>query len=329
MCFQSHLTLLSKTSSVVAVSRKVRQGHYLTTEGWRNGPLMIGLICTCIGIQSALRPRRVMARVMNKLSRTPLKYPCFRKHKQSGGGLARPHWTTSTGFCKEMLPASHSNHVRTRVIPRVLTSLHGLDSYPSTAYTSRTRRHPDAPTARPTLLSSRAFSLSPASCSPVLSKSQRQRYHSQTHPSPSPFTPTEQAILSSALHHVPQHGFTAESLKRGARDAGYLDVSTNLFPRGAFDLINYHLVTQRLALKDRIEFATSDEEARDGKPRWGTGQKIRSLAWARLRANEQAGTVGRWSEVRLMCRGLKRHDLCLSRRSRLVGAERLKLQSSA
>ncbi|KAI4135825.1 MAG: hypothetical protein LQ347_000328 [Umbilicaria vellea] len=79
-------------------------------------------------------------------------------------------------------------------------------------------------------------------------------YHSYEHDEAPPFNETENAILSAALTHVPTHGFTTTSLLHGARDAGYLDASVNLFPRAAFDLVNYYLITQRLALKDHVQF---------------------------------------------------------------------------
>ena len=67
----------------------------------------------------------------------------------------------------------------------------------------------------------------------------RRSYYSDQHPQPAPFAPAETAILSAALAHVPRHGFSATALQQGAKDAGYLDVSVQLFPRGVFDLINY------------------------------------------------------------------------------------------
>lgn len=119
---------------------------------------------------------------------------------------------------------------------------------------------------------------------------QRCAYHSYDYAQPPPFPPVETKILSSAYAHVPDHGFTIDALKLGARDAGYLDASTNLFPRGVFDLINYHLVTQRLALKDSVQFP----DEKDGK-KIGVGSKVRSLTLARLRANEPV--LHRWQEV--------------------------------
>jgi ubiquinone biosynthesis protein COQ9 len=130
-----------------------------------------------------------------------------------------------------------------------------------------------------------------ASCRPVLPWRQRCLYHSYDYAQPPPFPPAETAILSSAYTHVPIYGFTIDALKLGARDAGYLDVSTNLLPRGVFDLVNYHLVTQRLALKDNVQFP---EVTGDGK-HMGVGSKVRTLTLARLRANEQV--IHRWQEV--------------------------------
>ncbi len=120
----------------------------------------------------------------------------------------------------------------------------------------------------------------------------RCSYHSYDYAQPPPFPTAETKILSSAYAHVPDRGFTIDALKLGARDAGYLDASTNIFPRGEFDLINYHLVTQRLALKDSVQFA----EEKDGK-KLGVGSKVRSLTLARLRANEPV--LHRWQEVYL------------------------------
>ena len=112
-------------------------------------------------------------------------------------------------------------------------------------------------------------------------------YHSYEHDEPPPFNETENAILSAALSHVPTHGFTTTSLSHGARDAGYLDASVNLFPRGAFDLVNYHLITQRLALKDHVQFP---------EQKLGVGAKVRLLALQRLWRNKPI--IQRWQEVR-------------------------------
>ncbi|EMC95588.1 hypothetical protein BAUCODRAFT_41292, partial [Baudoinia panamericana UAMH 10762] len=123
---------------------------------------------------------------------------------------------------------------------------------------------------------------------PLLLRSPQALYHSYEHNEPPPYREPESAILSAALTHVPSHGFTQHALTLGAKDASYLDISANLFPKGVFDLIKYHLVTQRLGLKDRIQF--HDENM-------GVGRKVRSLILERLRANADAGLVGRWQEA--------------------------------
>jgi ubiquinone biosynthesis protein COQ9 len=105
------------------------------------------------------------------------------------------------------------------------------------------------------------------------------------------FSPTEEAILSASIPHIHEHGFSKTALALGAKDAGYLDVSINLFPKGAFDLINYHLVTQRLALKHRVQF----HEPTDGAKKMGIGERVRLLATERLMANRP--TIHRWPEV--------------------------------
>lgn len=116
----------------------------------------------------------------------------------------------------------------------------------------------------------------------------RAGYHSYDYAAPLPYRETERTILANAYSHVPAHGFTQEALTLGAKDAGYLDVSTNLFPKGPFDLVMYHLITQRLGLKDRIQFP--DEKL-------GMGKKVRSLVLERLRANVDTGVLPRWQEA--------------------------------
>lgn len=114
-----------------------------------------------------------------------------------------------------------------------------------------------------------------------------RRYHSEHHPDPSPFPPEQTAILSAALARVPEYGFSSQALTLGAKDAGYLEVSVQLFPRGIYDLIHYHLVTQRLALKDRVQFPA------DAK--LGVGKKVRVLTLERLRANKNI--IRQWQGV--------------------------------
>lgn len=122
-----------------------------------------------------------------------------------------------------------------------------------------------------------------------------RKYHSYDHPPPpGPFNATETAILSASLPHVPLHGFTSTSLALGARDAGYLDVSTNLFPKGAFSLVHYHLVAQRLGLGKHSRTLQPGENE---KP-LGIGAKVKALTWARLLSNDSI--IHRWQEVCLL-----------------------------
>ncbi|GJC91782.1 RpsU-divergently transcribed protein [Colletotrichum higginsianum] len=74
-------------------------------------------------------------------------------------------------------------------------------------------------------------------------------YHSYDHLDSTPsFRSHEQTILSAAYKHVPEHGFSYKALALGARDTGYLDISTSVLPDGPFSLIRYHLVTRREGL---------------------------------------------------------------------------------
>ena len=116
-------------------------------------------------------------------------------------------------------------------------------------------------------------------------------YYSYEVPSPPPYPPLETSILSAGLTHVPTQGWTQNALRSGARDQGYLDATTNLFPRGEFELVLYHLRTQRLGLKEKVQFP---EEAKVGATR-----KVRSLVLERLRGNAEVGVAQRWQEVRI------------------------------
>ncbi|RYP65236.1 hypothetical protein DL771_008400 [Monosporascus sp. 5C6A] len=129
-------------------------------------------------------------------------------------------------------------------------------------------------------------------------------YHSHDHPPPpGVFNAAENAILSAAYAHVPEHGFTQRALSLGARDAGYPDISTNLLPQGPFSLIRYHLVTQREALapKSKVIFnisAATTPTSQDGDAasatHWKVSDKVERLTWERLLGNR--GVNHRWQE---------------------------------
>ncbi|KAL9000890.1 MAG: hypothetical protein Q9169_000645 [Polycauliona sp. 2 TL-2023] len=112
----------------------------------------------------------------------------------------------------------------------------------------------------------------------------RRQYHSYEHDSPSIYTPEQDVILAAAIHHVPAHGFTSTALSNGLRDAGYPDVSANLFPQGAFALVRYHLVTQRSALSRKNDLTDSS-----------TLDLVRRLTLERLYANKPI--IHRWQEA--------------------------------
>ncbi|MDI1485206.1 MAG: Ubiquinone biosynthesis protein coq9, mitochondrial [Ramalina farinacea] len=123
---------------------------------------------------------------------------------------------------------------------------------------------------------------------PCLSILSARQYHSHEHASSSPFSPTEDAILSAALKYVLSSSFTAESLSLGAQDAGYLPISTNLFPSGAFALVNYHLVTQRLRLSDSFSRP-------DPSPQLNISDNVRSIAMQRLKGT--APYIPQWQDA--------------------------------
>ena len=113
--------------------------------------------------------------------------------------------------------------------------------------------------------------------------SRSRLYHSPGFSKPAPFTPTETSILSSALNHVRAHGFTDQTLQCGAHDAGFLPISANLFPDGAFSLVKYHLVTQRLALAEVFQQPNHAEE-REWRPS-DVLERVRTISLHRLLQN--------------------------------------------
>lgn len=121
----------------------------------------------------------------------------------------------------------------------------------------------------------------------AISQSQVRTYYSIYHPEPSPFPPIQSQILSSALRAVPRLGFTQDAILVGCRENGYREASTQLFPRGVYDLIHYHLVTQRLSLQDRVQLPQE----------LGLTQKVKTLTWARLQANADSGVIEHWQDA--------------------------------
>lgn len=117
-----------------------------------------------------------------------------------------------------------------------------------------------------------------------------RQFHSYDHPQSARANNVEEAILSAAYKHVPEHGFSQQSLGMGARDAGYLDISASVMPNGAFSLINYHLVRQRKELAARSEQLFSQ-----GSAPASTDAKVEMLAWERLVGNTQI--INQWQEV--------------------------------
>jgi ubiquinone biosynthesis protein COQ9 len=122
-------------------------------------------------------------------------------------------------------------------------------------------------------------------------------YHSYDHPSSPSYSETSGKILSAALKHVSTTGFSETSLRRGASDAGYLATSTNLFPRGAFDLVAYYLVTRRLALQDLVNDPETGYAKQWAENKVGVGSRVRTLLLDRLRMNGKAEIVHKWPEV--------------------------------
>jgi ubiquinone biosynthesis protein COQ9 len=121
-------------------------------------------------------------------------------------------------------------------------------------------------------------------------------FHSYDHPPPpGPFNATESLILSSGAPYVPAHGFTHKALSLGAKDAGYIDASTNLFPAGPFALVHWHLYKKRVGLAGRCRDVFENKAGVDRGEKMGIGQKVKALTWERLMGNREV--IGRWQEV--------------------------------
>ncbi|KAM0232185.1 hypothetical protein ACHAPO_007958 [Fusarium lateritium] len=118
----------------------------------------------------------------------------------------------------------------------------------------------------------------------------RRPFHSYDHPPPpGPFGDAENSILAAAYKHVPELGFSQKALGRGAKDAGYLDISASVIPDGAFGLIRYHLTIQReaLAARSREIFPDTDQLS--------VAARVEALTWERLMGNKEI--LGRWQEA--------------------------------
>ncbi|KAF3029978.1 Ubiquinone biosynthesis protein coq9, mitochondrial [Penicillium rubens] len=129
----------------------------------------------------------------------------------------------------------------------------------------------------------------------------QRTYHSALHarlPDHS-YTNSQTAILTSALAHVPAHGFTATALTLGARDAGFLDVSVQLLPRAEFDLILFWLASRRGLLRGQVEegglFRRIAAEKGKDVHELSVEERVRGLILERLRMN--AEVKGVWQDA--------------------------------
>ncbi|KLJ10255.1 hypothetical protein EMPG_14368 [Blastomyces silverae] len=136
---------------------------------------------------------------------------------------------------------------------------------------------------------------------PNPSASHSRPYHSSFHPTLEPpadtYTPEQSAILSAAVNHVPEHGFTAHSLTLGARDAGYLDVSLQLFPDGGeMALITYWLGSRRGMLRQKAKSGELFGKSEGGEAGGLSGEeKVVVLILERLKMNEEI--IEHWQDA--------------------------------
>ncbi|EED17656.1 conserved hypothetical protein [Talaromyces stipitatus ATCC 10500] len=131
------------------------------------------------------------------------------------------------------------------------------------------------------------FSTRPSVSLPSSARSYHSRFHA---PLPTDeYTNSQCTILSAALEHIPEHGFTKEALIKGARDMGFLDVSIQLFTRQEMDLVLYWLASRRGLLRAKVQNGLFD-----GK-QMSIDEKIKALVIERLRMNSPI--VHRWQDA--------------------------------
>ncbi|EFQ97429.1 ubiquinone biosynthesis protein COQ9 [Nannizzia gypsea CBS 118893] len=130
--------------------------------------------------------------------------------------------------------------------------------------------------------------------SPVASWS-RSYYHpaSDLSPSNTHFSPEQASILSLALsNYVPRLGFTTEAVVLAAQDAGYPEVSLQLFPRGGeIELIIYWLSTRRALLKEKVQ----NGEIFAAEEKLSVDKKAKRLVLERLKMNSDI--IQHWQDA--------------------------------
>ena len=110
-------------------------------------------------------------------------------------------------------------------------------------------------------------------------------YHSISTPTqPPPYQPAVFKILSAAHQYVPVHGFTQFAMIKGIENAGYSPPSLSLFPRGTFELVMFHLITQRLGLRKKMPWFAMIQNG-GSHAKGDVASSVHYALLARLRAN--------------------------------------------
>lgn len=205
----------------------------------------------------------------------------FPVHGPTSISISNIRFLKSSGTITIRIMAHLTRTITRRLIPSSLTPL--------------TRQSPTACTSKPI---TRARVLQPQRSLLTL----RRNYHSTLHARlpDHEYTNSQTVILTAALSHVPAHGFTAKALTLGARDAGFLDVSVQLLPRGEFDLILFWLASRRGILRGKVEegglFRRIAAEKNKDVFELSVEERVRGLLLERLRMNQEIKSV--WQDVR-------------------------------
>ncbi|KAL1962983.1 hypothetical protein VTN77DRAFT_8829 [Rasamsonia byssochlamydoides] len=207
----------------------------------------------------------------------PLFLTC--RHKATATGVTRLSSSSSSAARAFLLSESGPVVFGQRIISRPFSQSHQSSRRANTLQQSRFQSHSTPTTAT------------------------RCYYHSRFHP-PLPtheYTNSQTAILTAALEHIPEHGFTKEALTLGARDVGFLDVSLQLFTRQEMDLVLFWLASRRGLLRAKVENGLferrndGDNANANANRELSVDEKVKILVMERLRMNEKI--IHKWQDA--------------------------------
>eukprot|EP00026_Physarum_polycephalum_P016147 Phypoly_transcript_16991.p1 GENE.Phypoly_transcript_16991~~Phypoly_transcript_16991.p1 ORF type:complete len:196 (+),score=9.41 Phypoly_transcript_16991:36-590(+) len=97
------------------------------------------------------------------------------------------------------------------------------------------------------------------------------------------------ALLEESLKHVPKLGWSLAAISAGAKDMNLPGISHGLFPKGAFELVQFFITKTNKQLA--TDFSSRDLSNQNQR------EKISSIIKARLMSLAPYVKSGRWSEA--------------------------------